>query len=135
MPRGEQLHRPAVVNFVGLEGDPLVARSDWTLSELAQPRRDVGDLEASSLALGHPAAETGKRLTKGPLDVVRLQAAGTRLVHLRAKLGDVGFEQRVASQRVLIEQLGDPLGDTLVDYFLHSFLDLRLLAIPDRFEQ
>jgi hypothetical protein len=95
--------------------DAVIACGDRAAPDRAQLRRDVRDLKAGAFAPTDLAAQPRERRQERALDVVRLQAPRTRLVHQRAQLGDVRVLQRVGDERALGHQLLDPTSDARVD--------------------
>jgi hypothetical protein len=115
--------------------DAVIACGDRAAPDRAQLRRDVRDLKAGAFAPTDLAAQPRERRQERALDVVRLQAPRTRLVHQRAQLGDVRVLQRVGDERALGHQLLDPTSDARVDDLLHVRPRLGQPAVADRLDQ
>lgn len=120
------------------EGDPLVARKHG-LTGADQPvaaadgRRHVAHLEAARLALADGSAEPGEGFFEEGLDVVRLESAGVRALHLLADLLDAARIHGVLRQGPLLEKLLELLSvEGSLDGLLEACPDLRLLPVADR---
>src|SRR5687768_103124 len=96
-------------NALDLEGDSLVPtchqRGPGGRLLCAYDRRHVADLPASLFPLGHPATKAVKCGAESPLDVMRLQTAGSCLVHLPSHQLDIGVGEVLLRQRTLLHQL------------------------------
>jgi len=124
-----------------LEDDALVPRQDSLADageavSVAHRGGHVTHLEATRLALADGPAELLERLEEEGLDVVGLQPARLRTLHVLAHARKPARVHRVAHERSLLEQILDLRSvNGVCDRLREARAHLRLLAVPDRLDQ
>ena len=142
MPWGEQLRLrlPVRCHQRLLERHARVARDDRDprperLASVADLGGDVRDLVAAGLALGDLTAEQPERFQEEGADVVGLQLACLRDLHLPPDLLDIGGAHHLGEQRPLLQRGLQLLADGGIDDLVEPRSYLRLVAVADSTDQ
>ena len=120
-----------------LEADAFVTfeyRFDATDPQIASPERagHAGYLVASDFAPVDGSAQVPERPEEEALDVMRLQAAGFRALHLFADVAHLGRAQVVAHERPVFQQGQEAIAiDRTVHALEETGLDLRPFAVAN----